>query len=170
MMKQTFLRFLLVFVASAAELSTLSAALSAQGSGTKTNREDSLTFFIITNSDLDTGKAAEKVAEIREIIWRHWRQRKIGSLMEERYSKEGEPTKTTFTFGNDHAGVWSLLVARHWPKMKGADEAHTRVEYRVYAVRRIGDRNEDVPEDAVRSGSTFRLVFYDVNGIETGSS
>jgi|HubBroStandDraft_4_1064222.scaffolds.fasta_scaffold182470_2 hypothetical protein len=166
-MNETFLFLFLALGSSAAERS-FTAPLSAQAPEAKTDCEDQTKVYIIADTDVETGRAAEKAGEIRDFIWQHWHRRERGCLTEKRYSKEGQPTLTTFILANDQASVWSLTVTRHWPLTKGADEAHTHVEYRAYAVRRTGNSKDAIPEDEIRSGVTYRLFFFDAKGAETG--
>jgi hypothetical protein len=152
----------------AVERSRFAAFAPHQTLGSSADCKSERNIFTVTNNDIDTGKYREKNGEIRDFIWQHWQQRQIGCLTERRYSKEGVPATTTFTFQNDQANVWTLLVESRWPRTKGADEGHSHIEYRVYSVRRTGPYNHEIPDEEKRQGITYRLVFYDAKGAETG--
>lgn len=151
-----------------AERATFATLLSHQTSGVGADCKAERNILTVTNPDIETGKSYEKNGEIRDFIWQHWQQRQIGCLTERRYSKEGVPATTTFTFQNDQANVWTLLVESRWPRTRGADEAHSHIEYRVYSIRRTGPYNHEIPDEEKRRGITYRLVFYDAKGAETG--
>jgi hypothetical protein len=128
--------------------------------------------YLITNDDVITGRDVEKDAEIRSFIWEHWREHRPGCLTEKRYSKEGLPATTTFAVGEDETGRWSLNLKREWPPRKGSDPEHDHIEYRIYSIKRSGQTSNGqagaIPETDVRSGKSYRLVFYDSKGTQVG--
>jgi len=130
--------------------------------------------YVITNSDINTGKDRKKNAEIRSFIWEHWREKKPGRLVVKRYSKEGIPGTSTIVLDPDGKGAWSMRVSTHWPPTKGSTPEHDQSEYRVYVVRRIEPRHDGqspatfIQDEAIRLGDTYWLVFYDEKGRETG--
>jgi hypothetical protein len=117
---------------------------------------------------------SKKESEVRNYLRTHWRERRLGRLIAIWTSKEGRTSKTAYVIEKDEHGVWTLSVTTQWPQTEGSGPKHDPVKYRVYAVRRIEPRHDGqapaifVSDDERRSGDTYRLIFYDEQGNETG--
>jgi hypothetical protein len=154
--------------------SLLSSAISAQEVHQKEDQMDRADPYVITNRDFDTGKTSQEFAEIRTFLWDHWRQHRCGRLSERSYSKEGEPIDTVFVIEPDQDGRWTIRITSTRPQTKGASPEYSRRKYTAYEVRRLGLHKAGslegkfIPEEEVLGGDTYRLVFYDIQGKETG--
>jgi hypothetical protein len=128
--------------------------------------------FVITNSDVNTGRDAEKDAKIREFIWNHWHKREAGCLKEKRFSKEGIAATTTFSFASTKDGSVLFLVARQWSDQANIHQSPDPIKYTVSSIERHGSNKSGetikFSKDAMVSGTIYRLVFYDAKGAETG--
>jgi hypothetical protein len=117
---------------------------------------------------------SKKESDVRDFLWSHWRQRRSGHFVATWISKEGRTSNTTYVCEKDEHGVWSLVVTTEWPPTEGNNPTHDAVKFRVYAVRRIEPRHDGqspatfISDEERRSGDTYRLVFFDEKGKETG--
>jgi hypothetical protein len=117
---------------------------------------------------------SKNVAEVRDFLWRHWREHRPGRLLATWISLEGRSTETVYVVGNDENGVWSLKVTKEWPDAGSQTSPRSRVESKVYRIRRIKPRHDGqspaifLPDDEPRSAERYRLVFFDEKGNEVG--
>lgn len=121
---------------------------------------------------LDRQTRATKEGEIREFLWNHWRQRRLGQLTVTRFSREGEPTASSYFIEPDEKGVWRIavridrtLVARGG--LKG--QRQESLEYSAYTVDRVefpksGLTPRVLSRNQVRSPQSYRLALKDEKG------
>jgi hypothetical protein len=166
---KTMVLLIMSFVVLARNLSpySLRQPHSQQSATSKQDdRGDTAGPYVLTMQDTDRSR---KIAEIRSYLWQHWYGHRRGVLTEKSYSKEGLPTDTRFTIEQDQNGKWILRVASQRPPTPGSTPEHDHNEYVVYSIKRINrspDLESDVPDEDVRSGETYRLVFCDESGKE----
>lgn len=55
--------------------------------------------------------AAAMRAEIRDFLWQHWSDRKLGCVVATFYSIEGEPSTGSYCVEPDEKGVWHIAVS-----------------------------------------------------------
>src|ERR1700742_528235 len=64
---------------------------------------------------LELGLAAQARADIeaqvREFLWSHWRQHRLGHVPVTQYSKEGEPSTPFYFVEHDEKGIWHVAVS-----------------------------------------------------------
>lgn len=122
---------------------------------------------------LDAQARANIEAKIREFLWNHWHQHRLGHLVATRYSKEGEPSTSSYFVELDGKGIWHIAVKidRTLVDRGGSKSQYQKsVEYEAYTVERI-----EVPEDGLtqrvvipkgetRSPQSYRLVLKDEKG------
>ena len=142
----------------------------------RTYAQDSGGPYEITNKDMLSGQNLQKEAEIRNFLWEHWSQRRPGSLVETKYSKEGVPTTMKFVLEADRGGLWGMRVHLHRPPARGAEAEYDDKKYTVYSMRRTEPyRGREsavvfIPDETKLPGTAYRLVFYDQQGKEVGGA
>ena len=121
---------------------------------------------------LDRQTRATKEGEIREFLWNHWQQRKLGQLTVTRFSREGEPTASSYFIEPDEKGAWRIavridrtLVARGG--LKG--QRQESLEYSAYTVDRVefpksGLTPRVLNPKQVRLPQSYRLALKDEKG------
>ncbi len=119
---------------------------------------------------LDVQAGADVEAEVREFLWNHWHQRRLGHVAITHYSKEGEPSAFSYFVEPDARGVWIIAVKIDRMLVDRGDSKSQRyetVEYDAYFVERI-EVPEDgltqrvvIPEAEMRSSKAYRLVLKD---------
>jgi hypothetical protein len=125
--------------------------------------------------DLKVGAdARSKIeAQVREFLWGHWRRRRLGHLVFTAYSKEGEPSTSSYFVEPDQEGIWRIAVTIERRSvarggMKG--EWQKRYEYCAYSLERIEPPVDGltpralIPHDESRPPDGYRLVFKDSGG------
>lgn len=123
--------------------------------------------FEITIDDMVRGQAQPVEGKIREWLWSHWMSRRRGCLSVTRYSKEGEPSTSSYFVEPDSRGRWKIAVTisrvltdRRHPSGK----AEQRSEYEAYSVERVEpQRNKtgefvSIPKNVTRAGQTYLLL------------
>jgi hypothetical protein len=141
-----------------------------RGVGHKEQLGDQAGPYIINNGPNRSGRLADS----RDFLWEHWRERRYGHLAVTWISKEGRAANTTYTVEKNAQGVWSISVKTQWTPGKGDGPVHAPVEYRVYLIRRAeteGDSQSGtifLQDNEKRSAATYRLVFFDMKGSEMG--
>jgi len=112
-----------------------------------------------------------KEAEMREFIWKHWRERSCATLVLESISKEGKETDSNFEIKPLPSGALAMAVtikrARYGDQ--GQVSWHEDAKYDVYTVERVQPNNpyllnlnskvQVLPENASLSGSDYCLRF-----------
>jgi hypothetical protein len=117
---------------------------------------------------------SKKEAEVRDFLWTRWRQHRSGRLLAIWISKEGSRATTSYTLESDRNRTWTLKVKTSWPTQSGAASEHDRVQFTVYAIRRIEPRRDGqsaavfIPEGESLPGDEYWLVFYGKDGKEIG--
>ena len=121
---------------------------------------------------LDRETRATKEGEIREFLWNHWQQRRLGQLTVTRFSREGEPTASSYFIEPDEKGAWRIavridrtLVARGG--LKG--QRQESQEYSAYTVDRVefpksGLTPRLLNPKQVRLPQSYRLALKDEKG------
>ena len=89
-------------------------------------------------------------AKVRDFIWEHWEQHRLGYAVVTFHSKEGEPSTSHIFVEPDESGVWHLSVSierelidrRGWsdPKYRGK-KIHQTDSYKAYAIKRLPDKD-----------------------------
>jgi hypothetical protein len=122
---------------------------------------------------LDAKARAKLESDIREFLWNHWQQRRPGQVTITRYSREGEPSTSSYFVEPDEKGVWHIAVKidRTLVDRGGSTGQHQEsVEYDAYSVERIEVPHDGlkprivIPRDEMRAPQSYRLVFKDFEG------
>lgn len=123
--------------------------------------------------NLDGQAGANTEAEVREFLWNHWQQRRLGYVTITFYNTEGEPSVSSYFVEPDEKSVWRIairidrtLVGRGGLK----SQRHESVEYDAYFVERIEVPKDGltprvvIPEGESRSPQSYRLTLKDQEG------
>ena len=122
---------------------------------------------------LDAQARAKLEADIREFLWNHWQQRRLGHVMVTQYSKEGEPSTSSYFVEPDEKGIWHITVKidRTLVDRGGSKSQHQEsVEYEAYLVERIEVPKDgltarvSIPEGEMRSPQSYLLALKDKTG------
>lgn len=122
---------------------------------------------------LDAQARAKLEADIREFLWNHWQQRRLGHVMVTQYSKEGEPSTSSYLVEPDEKGVWHIAVKTDRTLIdRGGVKSQRResVEYAAYSVERIEVPKDGltpsvvIPEGETRTPQSYRLALKDEKG------
>jgi hypothetical protein len=153
----------------------LSCSLSMQGSSLQRVKMRDLSRYDEAGSytielDLDAKARANIEAEVREFLWNHWHKRRLGHATITHYSKEGEPSTSSYFVEPDARGIWHIAVKidRTLVDRRGSkSQYYETVEYDAYFVERIEVPKDGltqrvvIPEAEVRSSTAYRLVLKD---------
>ena len=123
--------------------------------------------------NLDAQSRIKLEAEVREFVWEHWRERRLGYVTFTKFSKEGEPSTSHLFVEPDEEGVWRVAVKidRKVVERHGSKRRHrSSTEYIAYALERIEvptsglDEPILLPEIALKKPDLYRLVLKDKDG------
>lgn len=126
---------------------------------------------------IDAQARASKEAEIREFLWNHWQQRRLGQATVTRYSREGEPSTSSYFVEPDEHGIWHIAVKidRTLVDRGGSKGQHQEsVKYDAYFVERIEVPKDGltarvpIPERETRSPQSYLLALKDKSGKALG--
>jgi hypothetical protein len=136
------------------------------------NRYDTVGPYTI-ELKLDAQARANVEADVREFLWNHWHQHRLGHVAVTYYNKEGEPSASSYFVEPDARGIWYIAVKidRTLIDRGGSKSRHSEsVEYDAYSVERI-EVPEDglaqkvmIPETDTRPSTSYRLVLKDQAG------
>ena len=123
--------------------------------------------------NIDTPSRANMEAEVRDFLWQHWHQHRLGYVVVISYTKEGEPNTASYFIEPDSRGIWRvaievkrLLIDRGVTKRRRYETG----DYTVHSVQRIevpkdGMRlNVSIPEGETRTPHSYRLALKDEKG------
>lgn len=122
---------------------------------------------------LDAQARSNIEANVREFLWSHWHQRRLGHVAVTRYSKEGEPSTSSYFIEPDERGVWHIAVKIGRTLVDRGDSKSQRyesVEYEAYSVERIEvpkgglTQSAVIPEREARTPQSYRLALKDERG------
>jgi photosystem II stability/assembly factor-like uncharacterized protein len=128
-------------------------------------------YTIRLNTDAATRSRQE--ASIREFLWQHWRGQRYGRISATWYSREGEPSTSSFFVEPDAGGNWNLSVEiiRSLNGRGGSSwQSRESVNYSAYSVERIEIPKDGltprttIPKEQPRSPESYRLMLKDRNG------
>jgi hypothetical protein len=113
-------------------------------------------------------------AEVRDFVWKHWRERRLGYVTFTKFSKEGESSKSDVFIEPDQEGSWRVAVRVERVVVDRASKRRQRsaIEYSAYSLERIdpGLRvNAEaivIPDTAVKNSASYRLVLKNKDGTE----
>lgn len=112
-------------------------------------------------------------AKVREFVWEHWHQRRLGYLSITKYSKEGEPSTSHFFVEANDDGVWHVAVTidRVLIERRGSKrQRHESITYDAYVLERLEVPESGlsqgilIPEREVRIPESYRLALKDEHG------
>ncbi len=136
------------------------------------NRYEKIGPYVI-ELGLDTQARAKIEARIREFLWTHWYESRLGHAEVTVYSKEGEPSTVSYFVEPNERGLWRMAVrvtrtrARRGESRKQRNES---VEYEAFSVERIEAPKDGlkprvvIPRDEMRAPQSYRLVLKDTEG------
>lgn len=116
-------------------------------------------------------KDAALRAEIRDFLWKHWVDQKLGYLVATFYNREGEPSTSSFYVEPDGTGVWHILVD---VKRISYDRVRPRenppradaLDYTVYTVERVKvttEGYEKISSNETLPSDEYMLLLIDEN-------
>lgn len=123
--------------------------------------------------NLDAPARANIEAEVREFLWNHWQQRRLGYVRVTLFSKEGEPSASSYFVEPDEKSAWRIAVKIDRTMVNRGDsksQRHESVEYGAYFVERIEVPKDGLTHRAVlpdgerRSPQSYRLALKDEKG------
>lgn len=170
-----FLRWLTVAASSIMILScnpTTQSSSLLQGNMRDLSRYDRAGPYAI-ELKLDAQARAKLEADIRGFLWNHWRQRRLGHVMVTQYSKEGEPSTSSYFVEPDEKGGWHIAVKVDRTVVdRGSSKSqrHESVEYQAYSVERVEVPRDGltqravIPEGEMRTPQSYRLALKDEKG------
>lgn len=127
----------------------------------------------VISLNLDAQSRDRMESDARAFLWSHWHQRRRGHVMITQYSKEGEPSVSSYFIEPQNEGVWQIVVR---VKRTLTDRNHSKgkrfvvVEYQTDLVERIQvpkDRRGPrvlVPAEEERPPEAYRLVLKNKEG------
>lgn len=122
---------------------------------------------------IDAHARASKEAEIREFLWNHWQQRRLGQVTVTQYSREGEPRTSSYFVEPDEKGTWHIAVKIDRTLVdrgRAKSQRHESVEYVAYSVERIEVPKDGltarvpIPEGETRPPQSYLLALKDKRG------
>jgi hypothetical protein len=114
-----------------------------------------------------------RIAEIRDFLWQHWKQRRAGYVDVTNYGIEGQKTMTRYIVEASKRGLWYVSVDMDAEVITRAGPlAHRRDSYVATAIDRVpisDDENSPhratpIPEEAFRRGDSYQLILKDESG------
>jgi hypothetical protein len=128
------------------------------------------------NYDLRLSKAdewAQMKTEARAFIWNHWHRRKLARLVVTTYTKEGDPTETTFWIEPDPMGVWHMRLEEESRTTAFLSKPRLeKREFQVYNVERIirkgASSGQPLKDDAHANADSYWLAMKDKSGKTVG--
>jgi len=127
----------------------------------------------VISLNLDAQSRDKMESDAREFLWSHWHQRRLGHVMVTQYSKEGEPSTSSYFVEPDQKGIWHIAVKieRTLVEREGSKSQHQEsVEYKAYLVERIEVPKDgltarvSIPEGEMRSPQSYLLALKDKTG------
>jgi len=119
------------------------------------------------DNELHPRDSDKLLGELREFLWNHWRERRLGLVTATFYTIEGDPTKTSYFVESDAEGVWRVRVdsdstiSALLPKGKKPRREITHDDYdnveRVEPSTTSAADSKLIPDDEVRQPQTFKL-------------
>lgn len=112
-------------------------------------------------------------AQVREFLWDHWQRRRLGYLVLTAYSKEGEPSTSTYFIEPDERNVWHTNVTierMNYARGGRKGKWHEHAEFSAYSLGRIQRRTDGltpripISDDEKRPADGYLLVFKDSGG------
>ena len=119
-------------------------------------------------ADFTSEKRQQTLAEIREHLWLHWRQRRPTQFTVAEY-ETGRESHTTYAIEPDADGFWQLtinsksVVADPWYPNEKYQQQST---YHVYSVERVRNGSSQVrpPVETELPSDSYHLVLLDRAG------
>jgi hypothetical protein len=62
------------------------------------------------DNELHPRDADKLLGELREFLWKHWRERRLALITATFYTIEGDPTKSRYFVESDAKGIWRVRV------------------------------------------------------------
>jgi len=109
-------------------------------------------------------------AEVRAFIWRHVKEQQLGYVSVTHYSKEGEPSTSTYFVEQDENGGWHMLVRIERRIIDNRESTFSKfrsvvTEYVPDSIQRIDSSNsKPIHENAVCAPESYRLLLKDKRG------
>ncbi len=110
---------------------------------------------------------AEMMAEKRDFIWRHWKERRRGRLRASYVSKEGERSNVLYVVQEDPDRLWCIGIEVDSLLIDWKHSGHTypqKRSFRAYSVERYeypkgpGEKHTPIFETESRSPMSYRLL------------
>jgi hypothetical protein len=119
------------------------------------------------DNDLHPRDADRLLGEIRDFLWKHWKDRQPGLVTATFYTIEGDPTKSLYFVESDARGRWlirvnsdstisALLPKGKRPRRIIVQDDFDKVD-RVEPTSTSSPNSIAIPNDAIRLPQTFKL-------------
>lgn len=128
-------------------------------------------YTIAINADPAARRKLE--AKVREFVWEHWHNRRLGFLSVRRYSKEGEPSTSHFFIESKDGGAWQVrvVIKRIIVERRSKHRQHESVTYDAYVLERFEKPESGqilvgalIPESEVRTPDSYFLALKEKTG------
>lgn len=115
----------------------------------------------------------KRIAEIRDFLWQHWKQRRLGYIDVTNYGIEGQKAMSRYTVEASKRGVWYIAVDMEAEVItRTGPPAHRRDSYVATAIERIPISDDEnlsearppLPEHVFRRGDSYQLILKDESG------
>jgi hypothetical protein len=85
-------------------------------------------------------------AKVRDFIWEHWQQRRLGYAVVTFHSKEGEPSTSHMFIEPDEKGIWhlSVRIERKLLNRKLRKTINRTDSYKAYSIERIPGKDSSL--------------------------
>ena len=144
-------------------LSTQVESLAQQGKRNLAAYDKSGPYFF--DNEPPWERRERMAGEIREFLWEHWKERRLGLVKATFFSIEGDLTSSTFFVEPSAKGHWRIVVESEsiisslLPKKRKPRPEINRDYYNL--VDRVDPTSDklapSIPEDEVRQPQTYRL-------------
>lgn len=128
--------------------------------------------YLVTQNIRVTQDGALIQASIRDFLWRHWRERRLGWLRVINYTMEGAPVRTDYFVEPDSQGHWrvqlNLKITLFSSKPnEPLNELQTSVAYTLARVEpglRLSQGRKAIPRDKLCDPKSYDLILKDRDG------
>lgn len=152
-------------------LSLFSAVADGQSVSTKQRNLDDYDKIKVEASAVENPAPAR--AKVREFIWRHWTNRRLGYAEMAVHNKEGEPTRYFVYIESNESGNWLVSIRieseRHDRRLIGDARRTGEIKRQTNSYEAYIVEQAEPPKGKVSSASqtkqyNFPLIFKDQNG------
>jgi len=127
--------------------------------------------YVLSEAERITEDAALIEASIRDFLWRHWTQHRLGFMIVVRSGTEGLPSRETYFVEPDERGKWRIvsetkttLLGTKPGSTEHFEDFRSSAAYLVERVEARPDRmasDRIIPSNGARDAISYRLILKD---------